>query len=87
MNRSPLTALLVATLLGMATAASAVNLENHQKSASAPLDFELADARGFVQGALPHTVILDASRRPCARLTGEVTAAWLAQTLAHCPSL
>ena len=172
MNRSPLTALLVATLLGMATAASAVNPENHQKSATAPLDFELADARTFVrlsslpaqttlinfwradcppclremplladlarsghvrvvtvalqrpsetsaaptvitdalrpplvslhgpseprgllsrfgnpQGALPHTVILDASRRPCARLTGEVTAAWLAQTLAHCPSL
>lgn len=171
MNRSPLTALLVATLLGMATAASAGEPENHQKSASAR-SFELADARpssacrlpaqitlinfwradcppclrempllidlarsGHVRvvtvalqrpselqrrprhhyrrpapaatvtawsqrapwpalalrlgahRALPHTVILDASRRPCARLTGEVTAAWLAQTLAHCPSL
>ena len=172
MNRPPLTALLIATLLGMATPASAVNPENHQKPATAPLDFELADARAFVrlsalppqttvinfwradcppclremplladlarsghvrvitvalqrpsetsvvpvvitdalrppllslhgpgeprgllsrfgnpQGALPHTVILDASHRPCGRLTGEVTAAWLAQTLAHCPSL
>lgn len=169
MPRLPLTTLLVATLLWGATAASAVNPENHQKSTVAPLDFELADTRQFVrlsalspqttvvnfwradcppcvrempllgelartgrvrvvtvalqrpaetaaapaiigdalrppvlslhgpseprgllarfgnpQGALPHTVVLDASRRPCARLTGEVTAAWLAETLAHC---
>lgn len=67
MNRSPLTALLVATLLGVATAASAVNPENHQKSATAPLDFELADARGFVRlsSLPPQTTLINFWRADC----------------------
>ena len=67
MNRPPLTALLVATLLGMATAASAVNPENHQKSATAPLDFELADARTFVRlSSLPaQTTLINFWRADC----------------------
>jgi len=35
-------------------------------------------------GALPHTVMLDAHRRPCARRTGEIDAAWRAAASRAC---
>lgn len=34
--------------------------------------------------ALPHTVVLDARRRPCARRSGEIDAAWLDAAIARC---
>jgi thiol-disulfide isomerase/thioredoxin len=39
---------------------------------------------GDPRGALPHTVVLDARRRPCAQRTGEISAAWLAEAVARC---
>ncbi len=41
---------------------------------------------GNPHGALPHTVVLDAERRPCGQHGGEISPAWLAQTLAACNS-
>ncbi len=35
-------------------------------------------------GALPHTVVLDRERRPCARRTGELDEAWLEAALRRC---
>ena len=49
-----------------------------------------ADARGLLARfgdpalALPHTVVLDAGRRPCAQRTGEIDAAWLDKAIARC---
>ncbi|WP_374343259.1 TlpA family protein disulfide reductase [Azonexus sp.] len=34
--------------------------------------------------ALPHTVVLDARRQPCARRSGEIDAAWLDAAIARC---
>ena len=48
------------------------------------------EARGLLarfgnrQGALPHTLVLDAHRRPCAQRTGEITQDWLETAIAHC---
>lgn len=39
---------------------------------------------GSRHGALPYTVILDDSRRPCAQRTGEIDAAWVSAALARC---
>lgn len=39
---------------------------------------------GNRSGALPHTVILDATRRICLQHTGEVNQRWLAEALAAC---
>lgn len=35
-------------------------------------------------GALPHTVVLDSRRHPCAQLTGEISQAWAESALARC---
>ncbi len=48
------------------------------------------DARGLLarfgnpHGALPHTVLLDPTRRPCGQHTGEISPAWLATGTAQC---
>lgn len=39
---------------------------------------------GNRSGALPHTVMLDRERRVCARKTGEIDSAWLAQAARQC---
>ena len=39
---------------------------------------------GNRSGALPHTVLLDRDRRPCAQRTGEVDATWLSAALQRC---
>jgi thiol-disulfide isomerase/thioredoxin len=39
---------------------------------------------GNRSGALPHTVVLNAQRRPCAQRTGEIDAPWLARGLREC---
>ncbi|BBN90277.1 TlpA family protein disulfide reductase [Azospira sp. I09] len=39
---------------------------------------------GNPSGALPHTVVLDRERRPCARRTGELDEAWLEAALRRC---
>lgn len=39
---------------------------------------------GNRSGALPHTVLLDRDRRPCAQRTGEVDATWLNAALQRC---
>jgi thiol-disulfide isomerase/thioredoxin len=41
---------------------------------------------GDRSGALPHTVVLDAERRPCAQRSGEINAAWLTAALGNCPA-
>lgn len=51
-----------------------------------------SDPRGLLarfgdhSGALPHTVVLDAERRPCAQRSGEINAAWLTAALGLCPA-
>lgn len=51
-----------------------------------------SEARGLLarfgnrQGALPHTVVLNAERQTCAQQTGEVTSDWLVRTLNRCTS-
>lgn len=50
-----------------------------------------SDPRGLLarfgnpQGALPHSVMLDAERRACGQHSGELTPTWLSDTLADCP--
>ena len=39
---------------------------------------------GNPHGALPHTVLLDAQRQPCAQRSGEIDVAWLRATLNRC---
>lgn len=39
---------------------------------------------GNRSGALPHTVLLDHDRRPCAQRTGEIDATWLSAALQRC---
>lgn len=39
---------------------------------------------GNPAGALPHTLVLDAQRRPCAQRTGEITQDWLETAIARC---
>ena len=41
---------------------------------------------GNPAGALPHTVVLDAQRQPCAQRTGEITPEWLKNAVARCTS-
>lgn len=41
---------------------------------------------GNPAGALPHTVVLDAQRQPCAQRTGEITPEWLNNAIARCTS-
>jgi len=41
---------------------------------------------GNPHGALPHTVVLDAARRACARRSGEIDAIWLKRAVEHCAS-
>jgi thiol-disulfide isomerase/thioredoxin len=48
------------------------------------------DPRGLLKrfgnpnGALPHTIVLDPGRRPCAARTGEIDANWLSEAIARC---
>lgn len=37
-------------------------------------------------GVLPHTIVLDAQRRPCAQRSGEITPEWLKLAVARCTS-
>ncbi len=39
---------------------------------------------GNPHGVLPHTVLLDRQRRPCATHSGEIDAAWLEAALSRC---
>lgn len=41
---------------------------------------------GNPAGVLPHTVVLDAQRHPCAQRSGEITPDWLKTAIARCLS-